>query len=619
MKLQSIALVMAMSCAALHLTGLMASTPATQKTHGLSRFDDLKYPENFSHLDYVNPNAPKGGELKMAAIGLFDTLNPYAKNGTHLSQISPFRFYNLGFLSLNEPLMVGSGSYSPAADEAKVAYGLIAQSAEYPADNQWIIFNLRPTAHFHDGHPITAEDVLFSFHHLKDGPIKYQIQLKPIERVEILGKHRVCFYFHTPGSRDQLFSAAELPVLPAHYWQGQHNGKSRLTAPLGSGPYRISRIKSGASVTFTRVEDYWGKDLPINRGKYNFDQITAYVYQDPSIAFEAFKAGDLDVFFESMAKNWARAYHFPDITAGKISKVEIPTKMIIGSPMLVFNTRRSPFDDIRVREALGYLFDFEWSNRTLFEGTYTRANSYFPNSLYAATGVPSPEEQRLLDPFRQQLPEALFKQPFVLPVTQGDGTLRGQQQKALALLQEAGWTLRGNKLVNGRQEPLTFELITYSRRSDRMILPFKKNLASIGIDMKYRVIDSSNYFQRVRKLDFDAIGNVYPLGLSLGSELFRYFHSSNANLSDTQNLAGISNPVVDALLEKIPAAQTQQQLQSIIHSLDRVLLWHHYGIPLWYFGNVRTAYRNQIKRPDVVTDYPMIINTWWHNGGEPHD
>lgn len=618
MKLQRITFITAMLLTALHPPAADDGVPATQTTHGLSRFDHLKYPEDFIHLDYVNPDAPKGGTLKMAAIGIFDTLNPYAKNGTHLSQMSPFRFYNLGFLSLNEPLMVGSGSYSPAADEAKVAYGLIAQSAEYPPDNRWIIFNLRPNARFHDGHAITAEDVAFSYHHLKEGPVKYQIQLKPIERVKVLDKHRVCFYFHTPGSRDQLFSAAELPILPAHYWQ-EHNEKSRLTPPLGSGPYRITKVKGGSSVTFTRVKDYWGKDLPINRGKYNFDQITAYVYQDPTIAFEAFKAGDLNVFFESSAKNWARAYNFPDVASGNVRKVEIPTKMIIGSPMMVFNTRRPPFNDIRVREAIGHLFDFEWSNRTLFESTYTRANSYFPNSLYAASGIPTAEEQQLLAPFRQQLPEGLFNQPFTLPVTRGDGTIRAQQQRALTLLKEAGWTLRGNKLVNHRQEPLTFELITYSHRGDRMILPFRKNLASIGIDLKYRVIDSSNYFQRVRKLDFDAIANVYPLGLSLGSELFRYFHSSNANLPDTQNLAGISNPTVDALLEKIPNAQTQQQLETIIHSLDRVLLWHHYGIPLWYFGHVRAAYRSHIQRPGTVTDYPMIINTWWHNGREQRE
>ncbi len=592
---------------------VMAETaPITQKSHGLSRFDDLKYPKDFKNFDYVNPDAPNGGKLKIAAIGIFDTLNPYSQTGTHITQIPPLSFFTLGFLGLNEPLMMGSGSYSPTGDEAKSAYGLIAESVEYPDDNQWITFNLHSNAHFHDGHPITSEDVEFSFEYLRTkGPIKYQIQLKPIERIEVLDKHSVRFYFKTSGNRDQLFCAAELPVLPAHYWKDGNNEKSKLKPPLGSGPYKITHVEGGSSVTFTRVKDYWGKDLPVNQGKYNFDQITIYFYQDLTIAFEAFKAGVLSLYIEPIAKNWAKAYNFPDINSGKVKKAEIPTKMIIGSPMIVFNTRRAPFDDIRVREAIGYLLDFEWSNRTLFENTYTRANSYFPNSIYAASGIPTSHEQELLEPFRTKLPEALFQQPFLSPKTKGDGSIRTQQQQALTLLKEAGWRLQGGKLVNQKQEQLTFELITYSHMVDRVILPFKKNLASIGIELKYRVIDSSNYFQRVRKLDFDTIGNAYPLGLSLGSELFRYFHSSNADIPDTQNLAGIKNPAIDALLEKIPSAENQEELENIIHSLDRVLLWNHYGIPLWYFGKVRVAHQSNIKRPDMVTDYPMIINTWW--------
>ncbi|USE36690.1 extracellular solute-binding protein [Endozoicomonas sp. SCSIO W0465] len=591
---------------------LAATTLITHTSHGLSRFDDLKYPEGFKHFDYVNPDAPKRGKLNIAAIGILDTLNPYSQTGTHISQISPLRFFTLGFLGLNEPLMVGSGTYSPSGDEARSAYGLIAESVEYPDDNQWITFNLHPNARFHDGQSVTAEDVEFSFEHLRTkGPIKYQIQLKPIARVEVLGKHRVRFHFKSSGNRDQLFCAAELPVLPAHYWRDELNEKSKLTPPLGSGPYKITHVEGGSSVTFTRVEDYWGKDLPVNQGKYNFNQITLYFYRDLRIAFEAFKAGALSLYFEPIAKNWANGYNYPDIASGKVIKTEIPTKRIIGSPMIVFNTRRAPFNDIRVREAVGYLLDFEWSNRTLFENAYTRANSYFPNSLYAASGVPSSDEQALLEAFRQQLPKALFYQPFSPPKTRGDGSIRAQQHQALTLLKEAGWQLKGGRLVNCKLEPLTFELITSSHLGDRLILPFKKNLASIGIELKYRVIDSSNYFQRVRMLDFDTIGNAYPLGLSLGSELFRYFHSSNADMPDTQNLAGIKHPAIDALLEKIPSAESQQALETIIHSLDRVLLWHHYGIPLWYFGKVRVAHRSNIKRPGVITDYPMIINTWW--------
>ncbi len=383
-----------------------AMTQKTHKSHGLSRFDDLKYPADFSHVEYVNPDAPKGGHLKIAAVGILDTLNPYTPTGTPILEARPINYFFLGFLGLNEPLMAGTGNYSVAADEPKSAYGLIAESVEHPDNSQWITFNLRKDARFHDGHPITAADVVFSYHFLKTkGSVRYQMQLSLIDRVEIINDNSVRFYFKSSGNREQLFSAAELPVLPEHYWSDASIKKAKLDPPLGSGPYKITKVVPGTSITFSRVQDYWGKDLPINRGKYNFDQITLYFYQDVTVAFEAFKAGTVDMHFERVAKRWADAYDFPDVINGRVLKVEIPSKSMTITPVCVLNTRHPSLDNLQVRKALAYLMDFEWSNRTLFDHAYIRSASYFPYSAYAAEGLPSEEEIAVLSPYKNALPE----------------------------------------------------------------------------------------------------------------------------------------------------------------------------------------------------------------------
>ncbi len=581
-------------------------------SHGLARFDDLKYPRSFNHFDYVNPNAPNGGEIHTVAIGSFDSLNPYAQTGITPLDTPPISYFHLGFLNLNEPLMVGSGEYAPMGDELHSAYGLIAESIEYPDDNRWIVFNLRPEATFHDGHLVTAKDVLFSYQQLKQfGREKYQLKLKPISSVDILGKHKVRFNFSSPGQRSQLFRAAELPVLPAHYWQNKELNKPTHTPPLNSGPYQISQVVPGSSITLTRVKNYWGKNLPVNKGKYNLDKITLHFYRDITIAFESFKSGEHDIYIEPTAKNWATGYQFPAVEKGLIKKIEIPSQTVVGSPMLVFNTRRNPFNDKSVREALGYLLDFEWTNKMVFHNAYTRAASYFPNSTYAAKGLPSKEELALLNPWRKQLPAQLFKAPFHPPVTSGDGVIRNNQQKALELLKSSGWKLQGKRLINTEGKPLAFELLSYTHLADRLIIPFKKNLASIGIEMSYRIVDSTTYFQRIRNLDFDAAGYSHMFGLSIGDELFRFFHSQNANIADTKNLAGIQNPVVDKLIEMLPNVKSQKELETLTRSLDRVLLWNHYGIPLFYYNKIRVAYRDIYQWPAYTPPLPMLLSTWW--------
>ena len=584
----------------------------THTSHGIARFDDLKYPADFSHFDYVNPEAPKGGSVKTIGVGTFESVNPYTKAGLTPLDVFPFGPLGMGYLFLNEPLMAGAGLYAPSGDEPRSAYGLIAESAEYPDDNGWIIFNLRREATFHDGKPITADDVVFSFSELKDkGHVKYRQQLSSITSVEKLSTHRVRFNFANAGPRDQLFHAAEVPVLPAHYWQGKTLGKSSMTAPLNSGPYIISNIEPGSSITLTRKKDYWGKDLPINKGKYNFDKIILYYHRDPHMALQAFQGGDHDVHIEQVGKNWALEYDFPAVKSGQIKITEIPTKLIIGCPMLVFNTRHTLFKDIRVREAISLMFDFEWTNRTLFYDAYLRSNSYFPNSVYAHHDRPSDKELALLTPWQKQLPKVLFTTPFSPPVTKGDGNIRDHQLEALDLLEQAGWKLHKGRLVNQKNQPFEFEVLSYNHSFEKTYSPFIKNLNHLGMNVRLRILDMGVYVQRIRKLDFHMIAQAIPFGLTIGNELTRYFHSDFADTEDTKNLAGIKNPVVDHLVEQLPKITSQQELITLAHSLDRVLLWNHYGIPLWYYGSVRLAYKNIYQWPETVPDFPMFLNTWW--------
>ncbi|MGB1272030.1 MAG: extracellular solute-binding protein, partial [Endozoicomonas sp.] len=335
------------------LTSVSWSQQQIHHSHGLSRFDQLKYSADFSHFDCVNPKAPKGGEIRLFVHGTFDSLNPYATQGITPSQSPTFHYMRYGFNEFNEPLMVGSGQYSPSNDEIKTAYGLIAESVEYPEDNQWIIFNLRPQARFHDGHPVTADDVVFSFQQLRSkGHPRYKMQLEPIESVEKIHHHRVRFTFQKPGTRSQLFRAAELPVLPAHYWLGKSINQTTLSPPLQSGPYRIVEVQPGHAITLERQKDYWGKDLPVNRGRYNFDRVTLYFHRDLQVALESFKAGSHDIHLEIVAKNWENAYDFPAVRNGLIKKEKIPLQMAYGSSIFFFNTRREIFQDVRVRQAL---------------------------------------------------------------------------------------------------------------------------------------------------------------------------------------------------------------------------------------------------------------------------
>ncbi len=591
---------------------LALSFPASatiSESHGYAQFGTLKYPASFSHFDWVNPNAPKGGTLRIMASGTFDTLNPYTFKGS--SPISTAHFLQYGANELNEPLMVGTGAYDPSGDEPASSYGLIARSVEYSEDRSWVVFNLRPEARFHDGKPITAYDVAFSYRLLRnDGHPQYRTNLQEVKRVDILGRHRIRFVFKRAGNPLLILRLGELPVLPQHYWKDRDFKSTTFEAPLGSGPYRIVQVVPGRRLVFERVKDWWGKDLPVNRGKYNFDRIEVEFYRDNHVAFEAFKAGEFDFYIENQAKNWSNGYRFPAVTRGDVIRAEIPHQIPTQTQALFMNTRRDLFSDRRVREALGLMFDFEWTNRTLFNNAYVRAASYYPNSEFSATGKPEGAEWLLLSPHRDKLPARLLTEPPTQPVTDGRGIPRETLRRALGLLADAGWKPSGQELRNARGQRLEFEIMLVNPSLERILQPYTANLASIGIRANLRTVDRAQYKQRLDQFDYDMILLTLPQTLSPGLEQSLYFHSSQVNIKGGKNYAGVNDPVVDEMIDKLLSAQTRDEQVAATRALDRVLLWQHYSIPNWYINYHRLAYRNRFAFV-TTPPYTLGLRTWW--------
>lgn len=592
--------------------GLATSFPALatlSESHGYAQFGALKYPASFTHFDWVNPEAPKGGTLRIMAAGSFDTLNPYTLKGT--SPVATANFLQYGVTELNEPLMVGTGQYDPSGDEPASSYGLIASSVEYSEDRSWVVFNLRPEARFHDGKPITAYDVAFSYRLLlKEGHPQYRTSLQEVKRVDILNRHRVRFVLKRADNPLLILRLGELPVLPQHYWKDRDFKATTFEPPLGSGPYRITQVNPGRSLTFERVKDWWGGSLPANRGKYNFDRVEVDFYRDSHVAFEAFKAGEFDFYIEQQAKNWANNYRFPAATRGDVVRAEIPHQIPTQTQALFMNTRRATFEDAHVREALGLMFDFEWTNRTLFNSSYTRAASYYPNSEFSARGKPEGAEWLLLSPFRGQLPAKLFTETFKMPVTDGRGIPRETMRRALGLLAEAGWKPSGQRLTNAKGQPLSFEILLVNPNLERILQPFTENLASIGIQANLRTVDRAQYKQRLDRFEFDMILLTLPQTLSPGLEQSLYFHSSQASVKGGKNYAGINDPVVDALLEKLLSARTRDEQVAATRALDRVMLWQYYTIPNWYIDYHRLAYRNRFAFV-ATPPYTLGLRSWW--------
>lgn len=579
------------------------------RSHGYAQFGTLKYPASFSHFDWVNPNAPKGGVLRIMASGTFDTLNPYTLKGTSPSGTGNFLQY--GVSELNETLMAGTGIYDPSGDEPASSYGLIAEGVEYSADRSWVVFNLRKQARFHDGKPITAYDVAFSYRTLlKNGHPLYRTQLQEVKRVDILGRHRIRFVFRRAGNPLLILRMGELPVLPQHYWKDRDFTLTSFEPPLGSGPYRITQVQPGKRLVFERVRNWWGEKLPVNRGKYNFQRVEVEFYRDSSMAFESFKAGDFDIYIENQAKNWANGYQFPAALRGEVIQAEIAHSIPTQTQALFMNTRRPLFARRELREALGLMFDFEWSNRALFNGAYRRSTSYYPNSEFSATGIPDGAEWLLLSPFRKQLPAELFTQPFELPRTEGQGIPRENLRRAMALLAKAGWTPTSEGMRDANGRPLRFEILLVNPNLERILTPYRENLSRLGIDVSLRTVDRAQYKQRLDHFDFDMVLLTLPQTLSPGLEQSMYFHSSQAQVQGGRNYAGVANPAVDAMIEKLLAASTRDEQVAATRALDRVLLWQHYSIPNWYIDHHRLAYRDRfafVKTPP----YTLGLRSWW--------
>ena len=582
------------------LTGLFLSLAVTsaiaaQPEGGIAMHGQPKYAASFDHFDYVNPNAPKGGEVHLAAMGSFDNFNPFIVKGQSA---------DIG--QLFETLMASS------ADEPFSEYGLIAESIETPPERNWVVFNLRPQARFHDGSPITADDVLFSFDILRTkGTPNYRAYYQNVVKAEKLSDRKVRFSFAPGDNRELPLILGQLPVLSKKYWQGRKFEETTLEPPLGSGPYKIESFDAGKRLTLVRVKDYWGKDLPVNKGLYNFDKIRVDYYRDSTVALEAFKAGEYDFRPENESKKWATSYTFPAVTAGTVKVKTFENQRPTGMQGFVYNLRRPLFQDDKVRQALAYAFDFEWSNKNLFYGQYERTSSFFSNSDLASSDLPSTEELKILNPLKGKIPDAVFTDDYKPPSTDGSETgIRQNLRIAAGLLKEAGWEVKDGKLTKNGQ-PFTFEILIDEPVWERVALPFVQNLQRLGITASVRTVDSSQYFNRMIAFDYDMIVHVWGESESPGNEQREFWGSIAADQSGSSNASGIKSEAIDSLIETLVAAPDRESLVTRTHALDRVLLQSHIVIPHWHIGYDRVAYWDKFGMPTVIPRRGMVFDAWW--------
>jgi microcin C transport system substrate-binding protein len=572
-------------------------------SHGLALYDDLKYPENFPYFQYVNPKAPKGGSLKMASFSGFDTFNPFSIYG-----IAP-----AGIGLLFDSLMTAS------QDEPFSVYGLLAEKVKMPADKSWVEFYLNPKAKFHDGSPVLPEDVLFTFDTLKKkGPPLYRYYYEDVEKTEKTGPLSVRFTFKKGVfNRELPLIIGQMPVLSEKNWKDIPWETTSMEIPVGSGPYRIESYEAGRKIVYKRDESYWGKDLPVNKGFYNFDRILYETYRDSSVAVEALKAGAYDLRVENEAKKWVGAYSPDVLKKTGLVKKEFSHSLPSGMQGFVFNLRSALFQDIRVRKALGYAFDFKWTNRALFSGLYKRTTSYFDNSPMAGNGPLTAEVEKRLSPFKEELPPEIFEKAYENP--EPVPSLRDGLTKALSLLQEAGWRVQNNLLVNEKGEPFVFEFLLESSSSstwERVVLPFIQNLKRLGIRASVRLVDPTQYKTKLDNFDFDVVVNVWGQSLSPGNEQRHFWGSESAMISGSSNLGGIQNKVVDALIEQLISSETRQELVTATQALDRVLLFHYYVIPHWYTPVNRLVYKDKFGMPENVPMQGVQLMSWWNKTAE---
>jgi microcin C transport system substrate-binding protein len=576
--------------------------PATAAAdgHGLALYGEPAYASDFTQFAYVNPDAPKGGSIRLAAIGTFDNLNGFILRGNPATGL--FRLY--------DTLTV------PAADEPFSVYGLLAERITVSPERDWVRFQLREQARFHDGVPVTAADVVFSFELLMaQGHPNYRLYYADILAAEAEDRLTVRFDLGDPGNRELALIIGQLPVLPAHYWAERTFNRTTLEPPLGSGPYRVERVEAGRQITYRRVDDYWGADLPVNRGRYNLDRIRIDYYRDMDVAVEAVKAGAYDLRVENVARNWAMAYDTPAVREGRLRRIEIAHDEPTGMQGFVLNTRRPQLADPRVREALGYAFDFESTSEALFHGAYARTESYFSNSELAARGEPSAGELAVLEAFRAQLPAAVFGPAWQAPRSDGPQGLRGNLRRALQLLAEAGWEIRDGRLIDtATGTPMELSFLMNDQTFNRVIARYQPNLERLGIATHIRVVDDSQYINRMREFDFDITVLVLPQSRSPGNEQRSFWTCDAADTPGSRNVAGICDPVIDALVAQLIQADDWESLRDTTRALDRVLIHGHYVVPHWHSRVDRVVYWDRYAYPDQ-TGIGFDPDLWWQVPG----
>ena len=578
---------------------------APQRHHAVSLIGAPKYPANFKHFDYVNPDAPKGGLVRMADIGSFDSLNPILYKGEAAA----------GLGLIYESLMQDS------LEEASTSYGLIAEWASYPPDFSSVTFKLRDEARWHDGKPITTEDVIYSLDVNKQANPRMGLYYKNVAKAEATGPNEVTFTFDVKGNRELPMIMGQLTILPKHYWTGKDKDgnqrdplKTTLEPPLGSGPYRIKQVTPARTISYERVADYSGKDLPVNRGQWNFDELRFDYYRDDTVAFESFKAGGLDFHSELSAKNWATAYDFAAVRDGYVKRQEVPVERAQPMQCFVLNLRRPQFQDRRVRQAFNLAFDFEWANKNLFFGQYARVGSYFEGTeLAAPKELPQGRELEILNEIKDQVPPEVFTTVHANPINASPDDFRNNLRKAVALLKEAGYEIKDGKLVNAKTgEPLKVEFLLVSPLFERIVQPMIANLQRLGIQASLRMVDSAQYTRRLDGFDYDIIVGNFAQSNSPGNEQRDFWGSEAAGREGSQNFIGVQDKAIDRLVDHVIFARERAELVAATNALDRVLLWNDFVVPQWYSPKARIAYWDRFGQPSTLPALtPGFPQVWW--------
>lgn len=579
------------------MTSWCLANESSPARHAISLYGTPKYTEDFKHFGYVNPDAPKGGELTQAVLGQFHTLNPYVDKGSAAAG-SHYQFDTLLQRSWDEPLS---------------KYGLIAERIELSPNRDWVIFYINPKAHFHDGKSVTANDVKFTFDFLREkGSTFYRHFYRDIKGATVLDKLKIQFSFKTDKNRELPLILGQMPILPMHHWKEGMDGMSSMKPMIGSGPYKVHKVLPGRSITYVRDPDYWGRDLPVNRGRHNFDYLRFEYYRDNTVALEGLFNDEYDVKLIKDPRVWHNKLTDDLLNKHHLVKAQVTD----GNPqtlVMVYNTRKKLLRDIRIRESIGYAFNFEQLNKNQFMGSYVRAHSYFAGTELASSGLPSEAELKWLNPWKEELPKELFKEPFIVPGSrQGVGD-RFKRSLALKLLKQAGWHIKNNQQVNKYGDPLELNALVSSPEHERVMLSLRDGLKYLGITLNIQSVDPLLYVERLRDLDFELTLHTFHHTASPGTEQASFWGSHTANQHASRNLSGATLPVLNHLTSLIPTANSRAELVSMTQAMDRVLLWQHYALPLWYQPEWNFVRHVKIKTPSANAPYALDMSTWWYD------